>query len=52
MNDSVQSVNQSIENDHDQLFTLERNSLHDDLKLINYRQIDSKIFDLIDIINR
>ncbi len=33
----VQNVNQSIENDHDQLSTFERSFLHDASKLINYR---------------
>jgi hypothetical protein len=59
-NDSIQNENQSsvqnvdllIENDHDQLSTFERSSRHDASKLIDYRQIDSKTFDLIDITNR
>jgi hypothetical protein len=57
---SVQNVNQnvdfSIEDDHDQLSTFKKSSLHDASKfaskLIDYRQIDSKTFDLIDITNR
>jgi hypothetical protein len=41
---SIQDVNQSIEDDHDQLSTLERSSLHDAFDLINIinRQIDLK----------
>ncbi len=51
--DSIQNVNQSFEDDdHDQLLTLERSSLRDTSKLMNYRQIDSKTSELIDIINR
>ncbi len=42
---SIQDVNQSLEDDdHDQLLTLERSSLHDTSELINIiiRQIDLK----------
>jgi hypothetical protein len=51
--DSIQNVNQSFEDDdHDQLLTPERSSRHDTSKLIDYRQIDSKTSEFIDIINR
>jgi hypothetical protein len=49
----IQDVDQSFEDDdHDQLLTFERSSRHDTSKLINYRQIDSKTSEFIDIINR
>jgi hypothetical protein len=44
VNDFIQDVNQSIEDDHDQLFTFKKSSLHDVSDLINIinRQIDLK----------
>jgi uncharacterized membrane protein YgaE (UPF0421/DUF939 family) len=43
-NDLIQNVSQSIEDDHDQLSTLERSSLHETSDLIDIinRQIDLK----------